>query len=56
MNEKNIDNKFNKNIKRDKKVHEELKLLGWKVIIMWECELNDDSLKTLVLQLHEHRI
>lgn len=32
-------NKINGNILRDKKVYKELMELGWKVIIVWECEL-----------------
>jgi DNA mismatch endonuclease (patch repair protein) len=33
--------KFHKNIKRDKLNEQKLKELGWKVIIIWECELKD---------------
>lgn len=32
--------KFNKNVNRDTRVISELENLGWKVIIVWECELN----------------
>lgn len=31
--------KFQKNIQRDRKVLEELKSLGWNVIVIWECEI-----------------
>ncbi len=31
--------KFEDNSKRDKDVIDELKMLGWKVIIIWECEI-----------------
>ena len=34
------ENKFNKNIKRDKNNFKELKNLNWKVLVIWECELN----------------
>ncbi len=34
-------NKFKTNIERDKKVNQQLKDLGWKVNIIWECELSD---------------
>ena len=51
-NKKYWNDKFEMNISRDKKVQKELKLLGWQVIIMWECELNDDSLDDLIIQLH----
>ncbi|WP_430616651.1 DNA mismatch endonuclease, patch repair protein [Enterococcus sp. DIV0176] len=32
-------NKINGNVLRDKKIYKELMELGWKVIIVWECEL-----------------
>lgn len=34
-------NKFNANIERDIKVKQQLLNLGWKVNIIWECELSD---------------
>ena len=34
-------NKFNQNVKRDKINQAQLKEMGWKVIIVWECELRD---------------
>lgn len=33
--------KFSQNIKRDDKVERELGDLGWKVIVIWECEIED---------------
>lgn len=33
--------KLERNIRRDKHVCSELKRLGWKVLIVWECELRD---------------
>jgi len=33
--------KFTENVVRDKKSEEELKKLGWKIIIVWECELKN---------------
>ena len=33
--------KFNSNIARDKKVQKQLKLSGWKTLIIWECELTE---------------
>lgn len=32
--------KFGQNVARDKKVQERLKADGWKVIVVWECELS----------------
>jgi DNA mismatch endonuclease, patch repair protein len=41
-------NKINGNITNDEKVVSALKKLGWKVIILWECELKAEKLsKTL---------
>lgn len=31
--------KIDTNIARDKKKREALELLGWKVLVVWECEL-----------------
>lgn len=33
--------KFQENSRRDKRVEEELKNLGWTVIVVWECETLD---------------
>ncbi len=33
--------KFKSNVDRDRKVLRELKSEGWKVIVIWECELRD---------------
>ena len=35
-------NKFNHNIENDQKKYEKLNVLGWHVIILWECELKDN--------------
>ena len=32
--------KFKRNIERDKKNAEELKSLGWRLIVVWECEVS----------------
>lgn len=31
--------KLNRNVERDKRVRRELKALGWRVLVVWECEL-----------------
>lgn len=31
--------KFNTNVKRDQRVHAELEKLGWRVCVVWQCEL-----------------
>ncbi len=45
-------NKIARNKERDAKEHEELERLGWKVIVVWECELKkkrrEETLERLV--------
>lgn len=41
--------KFNKNVNRDRRKTMALKRLGWKVLVVWECELKDE--KTLATRL-----
>lgn len=40
-------NKFNKNKMRDNKKNEELKNLGWRVIVVWECEIQNNINKVI---------
>lgn len=35
--------KFDGNVARDRRQQEALETLGWKVLILWECELKDDE-------------
>lgn len=35
--------KFDRNVRRDARVIEELELLGWRVITVWECELSSQK-------------
>jgi DNA mismatch endonuclease (patch repair protein) len=39
--------KFERNILRDRMKSEELKKLGWEVVILWECELNKNLSKSV---------
>lgn len=39
--------KFDKNVRNDQVKQEKLKELGWKVIVIWECELEKDFQKTM---------
>ena len=32
--------KFKRNVKRDRQEQAKLKKLGWKVVVVWECEVN----------------
>ena len=34
--------KFSRNIERDKKTEKQLKELGWHLIVIWECELKKE--------------
>lgn len=34
--------KFKNNIERDKRKLEELEILGWRVVFIWECQINDN--------------
>ena len=46
--------KFKRNVENDKRHIEELNALGWKVIILWECEINkkfDETMKCLINSL-----
>jgi DNA mismatch endonuclease (patch repair protein) len=39
--------KFERNVERDAENEEALRELGWSVLTVWECELNDDPLGTI---------
>lgn len=39
--------KFKQNIERDKKNISELKKAGWRVLVIWECEIKDNSDKLI---------
>jgi len=40
--------KFRKNVERDQRTEKALKDLGWRLLVVWECELKDPfSLETL---------
>ena len=39
--------KFDKNVKNDQIKQEQLKELGWRVIVIWECELKKDFQGTM---------
>ena len=46
--------KFARNIENDKKHKEELEAMGWKVIVLWECELKknfEDVMKQTILEI-----
>ena len=39
--------KFDKNVKNDQTKQEKIRELGWKVIVIWECELKRSFQKTM---------
>lgn len=44
--------KFQKNVDRDKKNYKELNQIGWRVLIVWECELKKDRLEEKLNNLY----
>lgn len=40
--------KFKRNVARDKKRCDQLGAMGWKVIVVWECEIEEDIKGVLV--------
>lgn len=47
--------KINRNVERDKQNHKKLIDMGWKVLIIWECELKknvrEDRLERLIKEI-----
>ena len=44
--------KFSENVARDQRTEQELRKLGWNVIIVWECKLNNkNNLDEIVMQI-----
>jgi DNA mismatch endonuclease (patch repair protein) len=39
--------KFDANVARDKRVRQQLQRIGWKVIVVWECQLDEKRLLKL---------
>ena len=35
------ENKFRANVKRDLEIQEKIKNIGWKSVVIWECEINE---------------
>ena len=48
MPKSNVDfwqNKFRRNVARDERVREALRELGWRTMVLWECQLKKDRLE-----------
>jgi DNA mismatch endonuclease (patch repair protein) len=43
--------KFADNVRRDAKVRQQLEALGWKVLVVWSCELDSSSLQELAQKI-----
>ena len=41
--------KFERNVQRDGNNRRDLELLGWRVVVIWECELKDSNSLSLKL-------
>ena len=50
------ESKIDSSIERDKKNQRELKKLGWKVIVIWQCELKNKELRAKKLKETEQKI
>ena len=40
--------KFAENVARDKRTEQELKALGWNVIVVWECEIENNAFQSFL--------
>ncbi|KAF5433197.1 DNA mismatch endonuclease, patch repair protein [Candidatus Methanophagaceae archaeon] len=49
-------NKIDTNIARDKKSRRDLEKLGWKVLVIWQCELKNKKIRTETLKNIEQEI
>jgi len=36
--------KFRANVKRDLEIQEKIKIMGWKYVVIWECEIKNKSI------------
>lgn len=43
------ENKIYENVERDKNEQEQLKQLGWKIIVIWQCELKNKKIRDKTL-------
>ena len=42
--------KLKGNVERDKKAREQLSQMGWKVIVIWECEVKNGKFKDIIIK------
>lgn len=46
--------KLSRNVERDKESKLELSEMGWRVLVLWECEIHDAVLEKLVRKLFKY--
>jgi DNA mismatch endonuclease (patch repair protein) len=47
--------KFAANVRRDAKVRQQLEDLDWRVLVIWGCQLNEQSLKGLSKEIRKRK-
>lgn len=47
--------KFADNVRRDARVKQQLQELGWRVLVIWSCQLNEHELSKLVTMIRESK-
>lgn len=45
--------KLEGNLERDRKNEAALRALGWRVLVVWECQLSEGRITTLVRQINQ---
>ena len=51
------DSKFSHNIANDKSKQEQLKMLGWKVVVLWQCDIKarfDQTMSALTIEIQNN--
>ena len=47
--------KFRRNVERDREVEAQLRQAGWRYLVIWECEVSDDSrLQALITEIRSN--
>ncbi|MGB3461849.1 MAG: very short patch repair endonuclease [Rhodanobacter lindaniclasticus] len=47
--------KFAANVRRDARVRQQLEELGWRVLVIWSCQLDEPSLKRLAREIRKRK-
>ena len=48
--------KFESNVRRDTRANRKLEDLGWRVLVIWSCQLNENELDKLVCKIREETL